>query len=323
MTTEQTEASTTGVDDASAATAPNPPARNVDGFLADLDTVLTAATAPAIPIPAIEPDSAVIAEPPAGAGPEPASATGPEQNRDWWDPLYRDDKADLDTFTGNAPNEAPVPLKPAFAPDLPAEENDADDPDDESARAESRRSRKKKDQVDDEEGGGADDGASSKKVAKNSAMKSAKATGAALVAAGDGAINNPQGRQVIFAGTAYGLGWSLHLDDWFIRAMEHAAQYATPVAGCALAAGVVGLCTRTKFGGFVFVSSLTVITALEMVDPARIVGGGLALGLQIAYRGFRRWMSPYGAKWPWAAVAWFAHVPAATASVAFVLYGTN
>ncbi|BFO23026.1 hypothetical protein SHKM778_94140 (plasmid) [Streptomyces sp. KM77-8] len=105
--------------------------------------------------------------------------------------------------------------------------------------------------------------------------------------------------------------------------MVHAGQYATPVAGCALGAGVLGLAMRSRLGGVVFVSSLGLITALQMARPAWVVGGGVALGLQIAYRVVRGWVGHYGDKWPWKGVVWAAHVPAATATVAFLLYGTN
>ncbi|MDF3303304.1 hypothetical protein P3H78_32810, partial [Streptomyces sp. K1PA1] len=140
---------------------------------------------------------------------------------------------------------------------------------------------------------------------------------------GGGLVDNPRGRQVLFAGTAYAVGWGLHLDDWVTNLMAHADQYATPVAGCALGLGVLGLATRSKLGGVLFVSSLGLITALQMARPAWVVGGGVALGLQVAYRMVRGWVGHYGEKWPWKGVVWAAHVPAATATVTVLLFGTN
>ncbi|MFE2498850.1 hypothetical protein [Streptomyces scopuliridis] len=300
-------------------------------------------------VPDVDPD--LDAEPPAAAVtvPDVAPVSEPPASapaRDWWDPLYKHDTADQDTFTGNVPPTVTVPAEPPVtgetpepnrAADVPGNPDTADKGDDEdsdedgadAAPAKSKRFRplRKRDQgndadQDDEDG---DNAAPAKARKKNSGKKDdgAKKAGAAVVFASEGLLNNPRGRQVLFAGTAYAMGWSLGLDDWATGLMEHSAQYATPVAGCALGAGVLGLATRTKVGGVVLVSSLALIAALEMVDPARIVGGGLALGLQIAYRIVRGWAGRYGEQWPWKGVVWAAHVPAATATVAFLLYGTN
>lgn len=293
----------------------------------------------------VEPPAATVTVPDADPAPEPPAVASA---RDWWDPLYRDDTADQDTFTGNVPPTATVPAEapvaggtpePGRAADVPGAQDTADKVDDadgdedgdDAAPAKSKRFRSllKRGQdndadndtdQDDEDG---DNAAKSRKKSSGKKDDGAKKAGAAVVSAGEGVLNNSRGRQVLFAGAAYAMGWSLGLDDWAMGLMEHSAQYATPVAGCALGAGVLGLVTRSKVGGVVFVSSLALIAALEMVDPARIVGGGLALGLQIAYRIVRGWAGRYGEQWPWKGVVWAAHVPAATATVAFLLYGTN
>ena len=61
-----------------------------------------------------------------------------------------------------------------------------------------------------------------------------------------------------------------------------------------------------------------------MVGPVWVVGGGLVLGLQLA---LPRWSADGSAStarsWPWKGVVWAAHVPAATATVTFLLYGTH
>ncbi|MEU2159059.1 hypothetical protein ABZ532_29310 [Streptomyces sp. NPDC019396] len=337
--------------------------RDVSDFLADLDDVLATSTAPTIPEPATEPDpepDAAATMPdvdldldvvdtdtdadtaPAAAASAPAQPPAPVEApapaapaKDWWNDVYKDDAADQDTFTGNvpAPPTAPPSPKnaPAAAPAQPVVEEDADDEDaeDQQGEPEAKKTRtgRKKDQAaqdDDAEEADADDAPAPATTGGRfaAAVKNAGPVIAGTTQGG-GLINNSRGRQVIFAGTAYAAGWSLHLDDWVTGLMAHADQYATPVAGCALGAGVLALAMRSKLGGVIFVSSLGLITALQMARPAWVVGGGVALGLQIAYRMVRGWVGHYGDKWPWKGVVWAAHVPAATATVAFLLYGTN
>ncbi|MFJ6669434.1 hypothetical protein [Streptomyces sp. NPDC091383] len=335
--------------------------RDVNDFLADLDDVLATSTAPAIPAPATEPEpdaaatmpdvdldldvvntDTAVDTAPAAAAPAPVQPPAPVEApapaapaKDWWNDVYKDDAADQDTFTGNvpAPPVVPPPPKnaPATAPAQPVVEEDADDEDaeDQQDEPEAKKTRtwRKKDkaaQEEDVEEGDADEAPAPATTGGRfaAAVKNAGPVIAGTTAGG-GLINNPRGRQVVFAGTAYAAGWSLHLDDWVTGLMAHADQYATPVAGCALGFGVLGLAMRSKLGGVVFVSSLGLITAVQMARPAWVVGGGVALGLQIAYRAVRGWAGHYGDKWPWKAVVWAAHVPAATATVAFLLYGTN
>lgn len=68
---------------------------------------------------------APTAEPPT-TPPRTPSHEPPVRERDWWGPLYQDDRADLDTFTGNTP--APIiPTRPDNTPDIPdTEGNDQD-----------------------------------------------------------------------------------------------------------------------------------------------------------------------------------------------------
>ncbi|MEU3220642.1 hypothetical protein [Streptomyces sp. NPDC006971] len=297
---------------------------DLDLDVVDADTDTDADTAPAAAAPApVQPPAPV--EAPAPAAPA----------KDWWNEVYRHDAADQDTFTGNvpAPPNAPPPPKnaPAAAPAQPVVEEEADDEDAEDQQGEPEakktRTRRKKDQADQDEDAEEADADEVPAPVTTGGRFAAAVKNAGPVIAGTttsgGLINNPRGRQVIFAGTAYAAGWSLHLDDWVTGLMAHADQYATPVAGCALGAGVLALAMRSKLGGVIFVSSLGLITALEMVRPTWIVGGSVALGLQIAYRMVRGWAGHYGDKWPWKGVVWAAHVPAATSTVAFLLYGTN
>ncbi|MEW2302089.1 hypothetical protein AB0958_19285 [Streptomyces sp. NPDC006655] len=114
------------------------PVRKVDDFLADLDDVLAEQTAPAVP--ASEP---APAEAPAPAEPPPTVPTA--SDKDWWDPLYRDDRADQDTFTGNLPDNAPPP--PPHPPAVPAQAAADDGHDDDPEEGE----------PDDEETDGADE----------------------------------------------------------------------------------------------------------------------------------------------------------------------
>lgn len=346
--------------DEAPASEPAAPARGVDDFLADLDDVLATSTAPTIPAaePEPEPDAAAtmpdvdLALDTAGTAADTAPAAAPAPApaapaKDWWNDIYQDDAADQDTFTGNIPAAAPTPApvatppKPSHAPDAPGDQdqddidkaNDAADEDgDDQAPAKKWWLVKKKsgddaqdDEADDDCDEDGDDETPAPAGKTGGQFTAAVKNAGPLVdrSKGGGLVNNPRGRQVLYAGTAYAMGWSLGWDDRLTDLMAQSAHYAIPVTGCALGAGVLGLATGTKFGGVVFVSSLALLTALTMADPARVVGGGVALGCQIAYRFVRGWVGHYGDKWPWKGVVWAAHVPAATATVAFLLYGTN
>ncbi|MFD7614077.1 hypothetical protein [Streptomyces sp. NPDC059828] len=331
--------------------------RDVSDFLADLDDVLATSTAPTIPAPATEPDPELDAAAtmpdvdldlevvgpdadadtaPVAAAPEPAPVEAPAPAapaKDWWNDVYKDDAADQDTFTGNVPAQATAPPTPRHEPVAASaqpvvEEDDADDDedgDDQDEASEPKRNRKKDKSAQDDDGDDTDEAPAPGATTGGRFAAAVKNAGPVIAGTtkGGGLINNPRGRQVVFAGTAYAAGWGLHLDDWVTGLMVQADQYATPVAGCALGAGVLGLAMRSRLGGVVFVSSLGLITALQMARPAWVVGGGVALGLQVAYRMARGWVGHYGDKWPWKGVVWAAHVPAATATVAFLLYGTN
>ncbi|MFJ6792012.1 hypothetical protein [Streptomyces angustmyceticus] len=357
MSTDQAEAESPTVDEAPAP-EPAAPARGVDDFLADLDEVLATSTAPTIPSPAAEPDPAPdaaatmpdvdraldVAAPDADTAPAGAPAPVPAAPaKDWWNDVYRDDAADVDTFTGNLPAPAPAPApvatppQPSQAPDTLGDEHedDVDQADDaagedgdDQAPAKKWWGVKKKyaDDVQDDEADDDGDDQAPAPAEKTGGQFTAAVKNAGPVASrlkDGGLVNNRRGRQVLFAGTAYAMGWGLGWDDRLTDLMAQSAHYAIPVTGCALGAGVLGLATGTKFGGVVFVSSLALITALTMADPARVVGGGVALGCQIAYRFVRGWVGHHGDKWPWKGVVWAAHIPAATATVAFLLYGTN
>ncbi|MFJ5804033.1 hypothetical protein [Streptomyces decoyicus] len=350
MSTDQAEAASSTVDEAPAP-EPAAPARGVDDFLADLDEVLATSTAPTIPAPAAEPDpesdaaatmpdvdlALDVAGPAAAPTPAPAAPA-----KDWWNDVYQDDAADQDTFTGNIPAAAPAPApvatppNPSHAPDALGDqdqddvdkaEDAADEDGDDQAPAKKWWLVKKKsaDDVQDDEVDEDCDEAPAPTGKTGGQFTAAVKNAGPVVhkSKGGGLVNNPRGRQVLFAGTAYAMGWGLGWDDRLTDLMAQSAHYAIPVTGCALGAGVLGLATGTKFGGVVFVSSLALLTALTMADPARVVGGGVAVGCHIAYRFFRRWVGHYRDKWPWKGVVWAAHVPAATATVAFLLYGTN
>lgn len=325
--------------------------RDVNDFLADLDDVLATSTAPTIPAPATEPDPEPdaaatmpdvdldldVAGPDTDADTAPVVASAPAPvevsapaapAKDWWNEVYKADTADLDTFTGNTP----APATPAADPAQPVADEDDEDGEDGEDRDEPEpkkaRAWRKKDQATQDDDGdetGTDETPEPAVTTGGRFVAAVKKAGPVVAgtANGGGLINNPRGRQVVFAGTAYAVGWGLHLDDWVTGLLAQADQYATPVAGCALGLGVLGLATRSKLGGVVFVSSLGLITALQMTRPAWVVGGGISLGLQIAYRMVRGWVGPYGERWPWKGVVWAAHIPAATATVASLLYGTN
>ncbi|GAA2946185.1 MULTISPECIES: hypothetical protein [Streptomyces] len=131
------------------------------------------------------------------------------------------------------------------------------------------------------------------------------------------------GRRTVFATTAYGMGWTLHLTDAVGHVLNVAADYAIPASGCALTAGVIGLATRSKAGGVIFVSSLGLIGAMALVPPAYFVGGALTLGCLVAYRAARGWLGKHADNWPWKGVVWAAFIPTATTAATTLLHGTN
>jgi hypothetical protein len=121
--------------DGTAESSDTAPVRNVDDFLADLDDVLAEQAAPAAPVAEPAPAEAPV---PAPAPAEPVQTAPAASDEDWWDPLYRHDRADQDTFTGNLPEDAPPrPPHPPVVPTQAGAEDgrdadpEQDDPDDE------------------------------------------------------------------------------------------------------------------------------------------------------------------------------------------------
>ncbi|NEA39301.1 hypothetical protein G3I42_08445, partial [Streptomyces sp. SID11385] len=130
-------------------------------------------------------------------------------------------------------------------------------------------------------------------------------------------------RRTVYAATAYGMGWTLHLPAAITSLLEVSADYAIPVSGGVLAAGIVGLATHTRGGGAVFLSSLGLVTVMTLVPPAYFIGGALTLASLLAYRVVRGWLGQYAATWPWTGVAWAAFIPTASTAVTTLLHGTN
>lgn len=130
-------------------------------------------------------------------------------------------------------------------------------------------------------------------------------------------------RKTVFATTAYAVGWTFNLTELAGHVLDIAADYAIPASGCALAAGVLGLTTRSKAGGIIFATSLGLIGAMAIIPPAYFVGGALTLTSLVAYRTVRGWLGQHADTWPWKGVAWVAFVPTATTTVTTLLHGTN
>lgn len=291
------------------------PLRDVNDFLADLDEVLS-------PSP-----SASQAPQPTAAEDTPAKHQKRGEKR-WWDEVYWDNEADQDTFTGNAPApvSAPsVPPQPTHAPNIPQDvEKDPEDVKDVKKGAPKADPPTKT--------------AAGKKKARTKQLgglpKNSASSGRGTVSErptgyedfGSVKQTGPltrRGRRVFFAGTAAGIGYGLQLDHVPKFLMAHADQYATPVTAALLGASILCLSTRTRAGGVLFVSSLLGIAVLQMFDPAYVVGGGLAASFQAAYLLAKNWAGKYGGIWPWKGVLWLIHVPAATASLVVIQYGTN
>lgn len=111
-------------------------ASHVDGVLASIDAALVEAAVPAN-ASANDPQPDALAQPlpdlPMRPSPQPAaeSAARPALTPavaapaaqpgggDWWTKVYRDQNANLDTFTGTGPARTPASAQPAPAPSVP------------------------------------------------------------------------------------------------------------------------------------------------------------------------------------------------------------
>ncbi|MEU9760274.1 hypothetical protein AB0D98_11000 [Streptomyces sp. NPDC047987] len=285
---------------------------------APAETYTPAAIAPS---PDIKPVVETPATPPKPVAPPvfPAPRRPRPVPKNWWDNVYKDDKADQDTFTGNLPEDAPAPTSPTPAePVEPVKPKVV-----QVVKKEAPADSGEDDGDDDAEGTPPADAPSKARRAWGRLKQDHEARREAPKDTSGGFLNNPRGRQVIFAATAYGMGWSMGLDDWVSGLLNMSDQYAIPGAGCTACIGIVGLSMRNRFGGLVFASSLALIAVLAMAGPAVFIGGSLALGSQLAYRVVRGFTGEYGQQWPWKAVVWAAHIPAATTTVEFILHGTN
>lgn len=165
----------------------------------------------------------------------------PAPRKDWWGPLYQDDRSDLDTFTGNTP--APLmPPRPGYAPDVPAaEDDDPDQTDDDSeeaavAPAKARQWPMRK--------AGQDDGKRPAKAPKKPHPAAPNAPRQSLLEALDRVPRRV--RQLAYHASAAGAGWWLGWVDWGTdtAAWYAAGHWTTPSAWVLYG---LGLCACTLY----------------------------------------------------------------------------
>ncbi|MFJ2882425.1 hypothetical protein ACIQGT_14110 [Streptomyces sp. NPDC093108] len=314
----------------------------VDQFLNELDDVLNSLDpaaggaasdqAPAVP-PAREAAPAEAAETPDDAAAREgqgrvrilrAPANLPRPVIDWWTNVYRDDRADLDTFTANHPKPLPGRQLPEQQPGVEQEAESGA-----GAGAEQPTVRVVEGDTPTAEAAEAGPAPSPVEWALGQlqkdryAHKGKKTVGPLFEKKQDGLVNNARGRQVVFAVTAYGAGWSLNLSSTVDALLRAANELAIPFMGWILWVGLLALLLRNRVGAIVFVSSLVLILLMSMGGPERVVGLGLILASYIVYRIVRGWTGEYGTRWPWKGVVWAAHIPVATTAAAYILHGTN
>jgi hypothetical protein len=310
-------------------------ARDVDDVLASIDDVLADAAAPApaptaaptIPAPAT---ASLLVKDLTTASPTPtyrpaAPATAVPAG-DWWSDIFESQDADLDTNTGRprgivpaAPVIPPPPPYPPFVPPLAAsgprvvdgvaKVDDADDDDAEE-----------------------DDDQAAEEAEAEEAPAAAPTTIMVQVPVADANAPAPKkkgmskrARQGVFALSTYAFGWGLGLHQAVDTVLVQAVDNAPAVGGAALAVGVLGLATRTKAGGLVFLGTLPVLTLTGggAQTAGYAAGAALAAGSLAAYWRIRTWIGVHGNAGPWRIVRWFAFVPAAVTTTALILHGTN
>ncbi|MFJ4960261.1 hypothetical protein [Streptomyces sp. NPDC088739] len=324
-----------------------PLARDIDDVLATIDDVLAVAT---VPLPAVAPEPAPLPEAvpvvdqapvvesapvespqviepptaptyrPTALVPTPAEAP----NDGWWDNVYDDDKADLDTFTGTprvplakdpAPSVPVVPALPATPPATPTLVEDSKDPIAEDGEPEAEDGEPE-----------AEDGEEAADVSPTRFTRVRRIVFAPRIGKGDdGPALTYRGRRALFAATAAGAGWTLGLYDGATAALDQVVQHTGVASAVIFGGGVIALVSRTKAGCALCAAAIGLATAINTFPgaPAYLIGGAVAVALQGAYRAFRHWTGQYGTEWYWRAVAWLVHVPAATTTLAVVSYGAH
>lgn len=339
-------------------TTPTP--ASVDDFLAQIDDVLAdnglpgpAPAAPVVPAPAAPIDTLapapVLPAPDVDVehapAPEPVPLHARPREVAWWEGVYDDQRADLDTFTGSTPEERaaaltiraaqpppPLPVAPPVAlpvaPVAQPADDDQDDVDDD-------------DQDDAVEADEEEDAAAGRKrwpwsKAEPAVPEAVAVAPAVVVPAGaqppaatkkkekGGPFLTPIGRVIVYLGSAALVGKGLGLFDALSHAAQVAPDFVAPVCGVALSAGLGAIWLRVPHFGAIFVGSLGVVAAAALVDPGwSLVIAAPAL-LWIADTAYVRWLHKGGAPHPiWRYVTWASRIPFGTSLAVLLWHGTH
>ncbi|MEV7157122.1 hypothetical protein AB0N77_21235 [Streptomyces misionensis] len=316
----------------------------VDVLLASIDEVLAEADSVR---PTVEPASALAPEPnantdegaqpsrPRAAGraaasersettigpstPQSGTPSSCRRETDWWDGLYKDQNADLDTNTGNRPNdrrapaaqtESPGPQPTAAGDEAPRTAVDLDKTP-RQADTDPEPSPPDADELEDE------------------VTRRSRIIEFLFVPKTSTADDTPKGpnhrlRQLAYNGTAAGAGWGLGLTYLFECVIDGATTYAVPITAVALAAGVGSIALRIKGGGLMLIGALGLTTLFQMATPAWVTAFGVPLCLWPIDARLRIWLQRADpTSKAWKAVAWALRIPLATAVIALLLHGTN
>lgn len=256
---------------------------------------------------------------PRAAAPEPRTASDRSRQDDWWDRVYKDQNADLDTNTGNPPTRrTPASTAPAAA-QAPGVDSGAP-----ATVADLDKHQEPVPSAEQEPAIPSDDAEQ-----ESTASTWARITELLFVQTTSAESGGPKGpnhrlRKLAYNGTAAGAGWGLGLVSLFEHVVDGATAYAVPVTAVALAAGVTSIALRIKGGGFVLIGALGLTTLFQMVTPGWVVGAGIPLVLWPIDARLRIWLQRADpTSKAWKAVAWVLRIPLATAAIALLLHGTN
>lgn len=255
---------------------------------------------------------------PRPAAPEPRTAPDRSRQDDWWDNVYKDQNADLDTNTGNLPSRRPPAGKAPAAAQAPGVDSGTP-----AAVADLDKHQEPVPSTEQEPAIPPDD------AEESTASTWARITELLFVQTASAESGGPKGpnhrlRKLAYNGTAAGAGWGFGLVSLFEYVVDGATAYAVPVTAVALAAGVTSIALRIKGGGFVLIGALGLTTLFQMVTPGWVVGAGIPLVLWPIDARLRIWLQRADpTSKAWKAVAWVLRIPLATAAIALLLHGTN
>ncbi|MFJ2218261.1 hypothetical protein ACIQVO_38700 [Streptomyces sp. NPDC101062] len=237
---------------------------------------------------------------------------------DWWDRVYKDQNADLDTNTGNLPGHRPL----SDSAPVSAQTTEVDG----GAPATAADLDKHQELGAAEQGPAIPPDGAEQERAATAWARIAELLFVQKTSSESGAPKDPNHRlrQLAYNGSAAGVGWGLGLVSLFEHVVDGVTAYAVPITGMALAAGVTLVALRIKGSGFVLIGALGLTTLFQLATPDWVVGFGIPLVVWPIDARLRIWLQRADptAK-AWKAVAWVLRIPLATAAIALILHGTN